>query len=277
MDRTNVQRIEGRIMPVNSYLVEAPEGVVVIDGMLTVSDARRVRAEIDRIGKPVLGAIVTHAHPDHYAGLAEMLGPRGGTPIFATTAVRQAIERDDAIKNQIVGPMMKEEWPEVRVFPGVDVVPGETLRLGSLSFDVVDLGAAESPADSLYRLSERDWFVGDLVYSKMHAYLADGFAAEWLACLDRLERDLVAATVLYPGHGAPGAGALIETQRQYVRAFIESVQRHLVAEPARRHAAVVADMKRILPSEDLAFLMELSIEPYAAKLMRATDDRRTAT
>jgi glyoxylase-like metal-dependent hydrolase (beta-lactamase superfamily II) len=277
MTKTKVQRIEGKTMPVNSYLVEAPDGVVVIDGMLTVSDARRVGAELDRIGKPVLGAIVTHAHPDHYAGLAEMLAARRDTPIFAIAAVRRAIERDDAVKNQIVGPMMKEEWPQVRVFPGVDVVPGETLRLGSLSFDVVDLGPGESPADSLYRLSERDWFVGDLVYSRMHAYLADGFAAEWMACLDRLERELVPATVIYPGHGAPGDGALIATQREYVRAFTESVQRHLSADPAPRQAAVVADMKAILPTEELAFLMELSVEPYAAKLGRGTAARRSTT
>ena len=97
-----------------------------------------------------------------------------------------------------------------------------------------------------------------------------------MACLDRLERDLVSATVLYPGHGAPGDGALIETQRQSIRTFTESVQRHLSEEPARRHAAVVADMKRILPNEDLAFLMELSIEPYATKLVTATDGRRPA-
>ena len=79
-------------MPVNTYLVEAPDGVVIVDGMLTVTDAGRVRGELDRIGKPVLGAIVTHAHPDHYAGMAHVphrrlaydtrrIGPRRkGTP-----------------------------------------------------------------------------------------------------------------------------------------------------------------------------------------------------
>jgi glyoxylase-like metal-dependent hydrolase (beta-lactamase superfamily II) len=265
MSATKVQRIEGRVMPVNSYLVEAPDGVVIVDGMLTVSDARLVKTEIERVGKPVLGAIVTHAHPDHYAGLAEMLGARE-TPIFATAAVRQAIERDDAVKNQIVGPMMNQEWPAARRFPNVDVAAGSTLRLGSLSFDVIDLGPGESPADSLYRLSDDTWFVGDLVYSKMHAYLADGFAAEWLACLDRLERQLTSSAVLYAGHGAPGGSALIEAQRQYVRSFTESVERHLSKSPETRRAAVVADMKRLLPTDALAFLMELSVDPYAAKI-----------
>ena len=270
MTTTKVQRIAGHIMPVNSYLVEAPDGIVVVDGMLAVSDARLVREEIERIGKPVLGAVVTHAHPDHYAGLAEMLGSRG-VPIFATAAVRHAIERDDEAKNKIVGPMMQDEWPKTRVFPGVDVTAGSTLRLGSLSFDVVDLGPGESPADSLYRLSDGEWFVGDLVYSRMHSYLADGFATQWLACLDRLERELIPSALLYAGHGDPGGTALIDAQRRYVQVFMESVDRHLSAAPAERRAAVVTDMKRFLPTEDLAFLMELSVDPYVARLQATAE------
>jgi len=33
-------------MPVNTYLVEAPDGVVIVDGMLTVTDAGRVGKEV---------------------------------------------------------------------------------------------------------------------------------------------------------------------------------------------------------------------------------------
>lgn len=261
--RPKVHRILGQVMPVNCYLVEAPDGVVIVDGMLTVTDAGRVRHELDRLDKPVLGAIVTHAHPDHYAGMAEILRGRR-VPVYATAPVRQTIERDDAIKDRIVGPMMQQEWPARRIFPNVDVTAGSTLRLGSLSFEVLDLGPAESPADSLYILSDQAWFVGDLVYSQMHAYLADGFAREWLVCLDRLERDLGPSTVLYPGHGLPGGGGLIQAQRRYVRAFVESVDRHLSGAPAERRAKVVADMKQLLPTEDLAFLMELSVDAFAA-------------
>src|SRR5687767_6887834 len=105
-----VHRVAGAVMTVNSYVVEGADGLVVVDGMLTVSDARAVRRRIDALGKPVLGAIVTHAHPDHYAGFEEIL--RGlEVPIVATAAVRKTIERDDAAKNAIVGPMMGAEWP----------------------------------------------------------------------------------------------------------------------------------------------------------------------
>src|SRR5690242_16551886 len=128
-----IHRVEGRVMAVNAYVVEGEEGVVVVDGMLTLSDARAVRRRIDDLGKPILGAIVTHAHPDHYAGLAEILRDVDA-PIVATAAVRAAIERDDAMKDAIVGPMMGAEWPPKRVFPSRDAAPGATVHFGDLAF-----------------------------------------------------------------------------------------------------------------------------------------------
>lgn len=260
-----IKRVEGKVMPVNSYVIESDEAIVVVDGMLTVRDARAVREYIDERGKPLLGAVVTHAHPDHYAGLAELLR-NSDLPIVSTASVRQIIERDDAIKNQIVGPMMGSEWPTTRVFPNRDLASGSAVEFGDISLTVRDLGPAESPADSTWTLNEQSVFVGDLVYSGMHSYLADGYVEAWLGALDRLERDLDRDAALYVGHGKPGGKELIEDQRRYVKAFAESVEKHLRREPAERRAAVVSDMRRVLPSEDLLFLMELSVDPLASKL-----------
>ena len=50
-----IDRIEGQVMPVNAFLVHGPDGVVVVDGMLTVSDAAPVRHAIDEHWVPVGG------------------------------------------------------------------------------------------------------------------------------------------------------------------------------------------------------------------------------
>jgi pimeloyl-ACP methyl ester carboxylesterase len=47
----------------------------------------------------------------------------------------------------------------------------------------------------------------------MHAYLADGYAAEWLGYLDQLEQRVAKDTILYVGHGAPGGIGLIAARR----------------------------------------------------------------
>jgi glyoxylase-like metal-dependent hydrolase (beta-lactamase superfamily II) len=75
MSPLRIERIPGQVMAVNSFVVHGPEGVVVVDGMLTVSDAALVRGAVERAGRPLAGVLVTHPHPDHYAGLAHILGP----------------------------------------------------------------------------------------------------------------------------------------------------------------------------------------------------------
>src|SRR5262245_15056644 len=103
-DAPTTQRIAGRLMPVNSFLVRGPDGVVAVDGQLTVSDARLVREAVERSGLPLAGVLVTHPHPDHYAGIGHIVGP-DAVPVVATRAVDEIIRRDDARKDAIVGPM----------------------------------------------------------------------------------------------------------------------------------------------------------------------------
>jgi glyoxylase-like metal-dependent hydrolase (beta-lactamase superfamily II) len=61
-----------------------------------------------------LAAVVTHSHPDHYAGLGEIVA---GTdvPIYAPQGVIDTIAADDALKDQIIGPMFGEDWPASRL------------------------------------------------------------------------------------------------------------------------------------------------------------------
>jgi glyoxylase-like metal-dependent hydrolase (beta-lactamase superfamily II) len=108
----NVHRIESRVaeLPVNAYLIEGKRELVAVDGTLAVSGGRAVRARIDEIGKPLAALVVTHAHPDHYGGVVEVI--RGlEAPIVATAGVDEAIRSIDAGREEILRPMFGEEWP----------------------------------------------------------------------------------------------------------------------------------------------------------------------
>ncbi|MGH9243597.1 MAG: MBL fold metallo-hydrolase [Acidimicrobiales bacterium] len=168
-----ITRIEGDVMRVNTFVVHGPAGMVVVDGMLTVSDARKVRAALDADGGRLAGVVITHPHPDHYAGLAHIVGG-DDAPIVATGDVDAVIRRDDAAKDALVGPMVGHEWPERRVFPNRLVTDGDALTLGGVAFRVRSLGAGESSADTMWELEDGTVFAGDVAYSGMHAYLADG-------------------------------------------------------------------------------------------------------
>lgn len=212
--------------------------------------------------------LITHAHPDHYGGLTELVAGED-VPIFATAGVAHAIRRDDPEKESILRPMFGEEWPRQRTFPNRMVDDGDAVTLDDISFRVIDLGPGESPHDSIWVLEQGtpQAFMGDLVYNHMHAYLADGHHEAWLRNLDRLRTASAPSTVFYPGHGQPASPALLEWQPGYIRGFIDAVGSARGGEDLAQE--VTGRMKAYLPSDDLLFLMQLSIDPVRKALVPA--------
>jgi glyoxylase-like metal-dependent hydrolase (beta-lactamase superfamily II) len=253
--------------PVNAYLIESSDGIVGVDATLTVSGGRGVRARADALGKPLLGVVLTHAHPDHYGGLVELVAGLD-VPVFATERVHEAIRRDDPVKEQILRPMFGDQWPAERAFPTDVVEDGDTIELGDIALTVTDLGPSESPADSLWTLTRepRRVFSGDIAYDRTHGYLADGFYEPWLAGIRRLRDELAPGTTLHPGHGDPAGLEVLDWQERYIQTMLDAVRDADWDDPQGARASVVATMRTWLPSGQLAFLMELSVEPLAESL-----------
>jgi glyoxylase-like metal-dependent hydrolase (beta-lactamase superfamily II) len=252
---------------VNAYLVETASGVVAVDGLLQVSAAREMRAGIERLGKPLLAALVTQSHPDHYAGLGEVVAG-DDVPIYAPQGVIDTITAGDAAKDQLVGPFFGEDWPATRVFPNTAIADGESLSFDDVSLTVVDLGPSESPHDSPWIVGDdaKTVFLGDQIYDHKHCYLADGFYTEWLANLETLRTRFPEDAVFHIGHGGPVGLEMWDWQRGYIELFVEAVSSADWSDPERAKTTVVGRMKEYEPSDQLQFLMELSIEPIAAKL-----------
>ena len=115
---------------------------------------------------------------------------------------------------------------------------------------MLDLGPGESPHDSIWFLGDerRTVFLGDQVYDRKHAYLADGFFEEWLGHLDRLQRELPVDATLHIGHGGPVTPAQFDEQRVYVETFVDAVrERRLVATRRRTSRGRRADDDAFCP------------------------------
>jgi glyoxylase-like metal-dependent hydrolase (beta-lactamase superfamily II) len=251
---------------VNAYLVETGSGVIAVDGLLTVSGAKEMRTALDRLGKPLHAALLTQSHPDHYAGLGEIVAGYD-VPIIAPQGVIDTIARDDALKDEIIGPMFGDEWPTRRVFPNTPIRDGDSVTFDDVTLTVIDLGPSESPHDSPWVLGddERIVFLGDQIYDRKHCFLADGFYAEWLANIEKLRARFPDDAVFHIGHGGPVGREMWDWQRGYIELFLDAVSIADWSEPESAKATVVTRMRDYEPSDELQFLMELSIEPVAAQ------------
>ena len=168
--------------PVNAYVLRGP------------ARQRRGRRHAHRVRRPgparharlarrpLLGVVLTHAHPDHYGGLAELV--RGlDVPVVATRGVAEAIVRDDPVKETILRPMFGDEWAARRAFPNRIAADGEVVDARRDRPAGDDLGPGESPHDSLWSLVGQPGtvFSGDVAYDRRHCYLADGRYEGWLS------------------------------------------------------------------------------------------------
>lgn len=253
--------------PVNAYIVEGRAGTVVVDATLTISDGRALRASLEKLDKPLLGVVITHAHPDHYGGLVELVRNLD-VPVFATGGVDEVIRRDDPLKEQILRPMVGDEWAAQRAFPNETVSDGEVVSLDGIALRVTDLGPNEPPHDSIWALEDPDRhvFSADLAYDRHHCYLADGFYQQWLENIARTQEQLAVGVTLHPGHGEPCGAEALDWQHGYINTFIEAVGSADWSDADSARTAVIAQMLDYLPTNALQFLMELSIDPVAEQL-----------
>ncbi|MBA2318668.1 MAG: MBL fold metallo-hydrolase [Euzebyales bacterium] len=213
---------------VNSYLLESPDGVLAVDTSLLVSDTRAFKARLDALGKPLLGAFITHAHPDHFNGAVELAGG-DDVEVYATPSVAQTIREIADDKLAQWSPMFGDEWPATTYYPNSAIADGEAVTLGGVTVRAHELGPGESHADAHFTVTTSDGggplgFIGDVAFDGTHAYTADGHTGAWLANLERLTAQLQGAALLYPGHGQPGQVELLAAQRTYLLAYREAVR-----------------------------------------------------
>ena len=262
---------EGGIF-VNAYLVETPKALVAVDATLSESESRAFRAEADQIGKPLEAVLITHPHPDHVAGITNLVA--GLSPkIVATQPVIDLMRRLEEPKRQQWTPVFGAEWVQRWTYPNTVVASGDALTIDGVRYAVLDVGPggdAEANAVWFIEAPRRTAFFGDLTFDGTHSYAADGHVLAWLANLSLLERMCAGMEVVFPGHGAAAApGALLRAQAAYLTTLASHVKElaHGRTElgPAEKQE-LERRMTAYLPNAGLSFLIAMNADPVAREL-----------
>jgi glyoxylase-like metal-dependent hydrolase (beta-lactamase superfamily II) len=255
----------------NAYLVESDSGVVAIDATLTVSESRAFRMEFEALRKPLLAVLVTHAHPDHVAGIGTLVAG-SDVPIVAlrsVTAMMRAIEDQKRAQWQ---PIFKDEWIPQRTYPNTEIAGGDVVEYGGMRFRAHDFGAGgDCDANTVWLLNSDPprAFIGDLVFSGMHSYLSDGRVLAWLANLHRAHRLLAACDTLYPGHGNAGSPEILQQQIVYLITYCAEVKQLAGKNPSLTDAqkqSLIEKMEAYRSTKALEFLIPLGADVVAREL-----------
>jgi glyoxylase-like metal-dependent hydrolase (beta-lactamase superfamily II) len=199
----------------NAFIVESDRELVIVDTTLTMSDSKALTQLAQSLKKPIAAVLLTHGHPDHVAGTAN-IAPSGHIPIYALRSVHDLMKASEQSKHEQWSALFKDEWVPKWVYPNTFVAPGDSVTIGGATFTVIDLGAGgDCDANSMWLLENQAAFVGDFVFNNNHAYMMDGSILRWIANLDRFEALLAKYPTLYVGHGPSSDSYLIRKQRQY--------------------------------------------------------------
>jgi glyoxylase-like metal-dependent hydrolase (beta-lactamase superfamily II) len=177
---------------VTTQLIETPGRVVAVDAQYALADADEVVAYAKGLGKSIDRVIVSHAHPDHFHGVA-----RFGASVHALAAVREQIvaQGDGQDPTGVVIPVV-DMTPTRGITPGTEVIDGVPFIFEAFS-------GGEAADEVVVRLPEHGVLVArDLIYHRTHLFLGNNDIAGWQTAVEQLAADPAYDTIL-PGHGLP--------------------------------------------------------------------------
>lgn len=195
---------------VNTWWIDAPGGLVVVDFQRDTASAAAAIERIKAIGKPVAALLLTHPHPDHIGGLDQFKRAFPDAPLHASRASAEEIETDGRGLQRATRAALGDKAPARYPAPDRIVADRDLLRIAGLEIEALELGPGESVAATAYHLPATGaLFAGDVAVSGMADFLLEGRTGAWLAQIERLRAAFPAARTLYPGHGEPGRPAAI--------------------------------------------------------------------
>ena len=269
----------------NSVVIEAPEGLIVVDTGRHLAHTQAVLDLATSLGKSVVAIVNTHWHLDHIGGDARVRAVYPEARIYASGALAAAQTGFLADYRAHLLDMMAKATMDsatsasldaeialidavTALRPEVTITTGAARVVAGRSLVVGLVGPAVTAGDVwIHDPATRVVIAGDLV--TLPVPLLDTACPEgWQAALDQIAH--FDFTVLVPGHGAPMTRAEFETYRT---AFGNLLRRAAGDDPAEDCIeGWLEDVGPLVPESEQDFAREM-LAYYIAQHLRGEPDR----
>lgn len=201
----------------NSYWLESDEGIVLIDAQLLIEDAKRWAAMLKLSGKPIKGAIITHAHADHYGGLNTLRKELGYFPVITTKATADTFEEMHKQSLAYTAPPFGDRFDKVQIQPDQIIEGKGDVTLAGITLTLENIGPGESMSATLvYEKTQNILFSGDATMHHSHVYTGEGHSEGHLSQLSHIKTEYSDVSFIYAGHGDPARISHVDWQIGYI-------------------------------------------------------------
>lgn len=206
---------------VNSWLLEGPSEIGLVDAQMLVPEAEALVELLRSRNKRLAWVWVTHAHPDHYAGLQVIADAFPGVPLLAHPHTAQKAPELRA----------KFDEPLEKFFPGL-LAPAAaltphtetSLRVDGVEIEILTFeGGEHELSTALLVRSQRAMIIADLVYNHVHPWLNELDVDTLLTHVAALAA-MPEVETFYPGHGEPFGKDFLPVYTTYVHDFLAELE-----------------------------------------------------
>jgi len=233
----------------NRGVIYGREGVLVVDSGISIAEATPLyAAALDYCKQGSLSLFNTHPHGDHVYG-NQLFADH---PIFAHEGVRDNLvtSGEQTLANWKQNPQMAQFLSDVTITPPTLTFEDQmTVSLGDIEVELIYLGIAHSPSDSVAWLPQScTLFAGDLLFNTIvPAMPPGGNSANWISALERLEQ--LDAEHVIPGHGPIQTPAELANLRNWFITLRTQVSNAIASGWDRETtlAKVAGEIQRVAP------------------------------
>ncbi|EKO3437051.1 MBL fold metallo-hydrolase [Vibrio fluvialis] len=205
----------------NTTLLFSDEKALFIDAQFTKSDAKALVAHLRDAGKTLSSIILTHSHPDHVWGGAELLKAFPEAKAYARPVVITEIDLE--FKARLLRWMgtFDAELP-TELYP-IEPLEGDVFDFYGHKIELIDSKPSETiNLMTCYIPELKTYVASDQCYNRCHYYVGPGLNRPdlWIESIrDIAERFDIERVI--PGHGAVGGLEIFEEAIEYLSLYQE--------------------------------------------------------
>jgi len=251
---------------VNSHLVVGATEAVLVDAQFLVADAQAVANMVTSSGRTLTTVLLTHAHPDHYGGLAVLQSAFPHASIVTTAGVLADFRANApgtlAYLQSVFGDMVASTLVEPTALGGGTItLDGQTLQILELP------NAGESAHAAALELPGGVLISGDLLYNDVHLQLGECHSEGWQQNIAAIRA--MGFKKFYPGHGtSPVDDSVLAADTSYIAGTIPILRAAEAMSPGAgdggdpRVGEAVGQITSMFPSFTSNFLVGFSADTF---------------